>query len=108
MSRDKQISDMQNLLWCRVRFLDSDESVQIAEALYNAGYRKSTDLAEEIFAEIEETFKECLWFLENHPSDYPRMDRTKINVYKDNLQYIAEIKNKYIGEDTNVTTNTEN
>lgn len=59
---------------------------------------KASDLVEEIFAEIEETFKECLWFLENHPSDYPRMDRTKINVYKDNLQYIAEIKNKYKGE----------
>ena len=59
---------------------------------------KASDLAEEIFAEIEETFKECLWFLENHPSDYPRMDRIKINVYKDNLQYIAEIKNKYKGE----------
>lgn len=71
---------------------------RIALRLYNAGYRKSTELAEEIFAEIEETFKECLWFLENHPSDYPRMDRTKINVYKDNLQYIAEIKNKYKGE----------
>jgi hypothetical protein len=59
---------------------------------------KASEVAEEIFAEIEKTFKECLWFLENHPSNYPTMDRTKINVYKDNLQYIAEIKNKYKGE----------
>jgi hypothetical protein len=69
-----------------------------ATAIYDKDFRKASDVAEEIFAEIEKTFKDCLWFLENHPSDYPMMDRTKINVYKDNLQYIAEIKNKYKGE----------
>ena len=76
-----------------------------AKALCNAGYRKASEVAEEIFAEIEKTLKECLWFLENHPSNYPRMDRTKINVYKDNLQYISELKKKYTeGGDINVLT----
>ena len=108
MSRDKQIEEMAKII-CRsnrdgICGYDGHHcdfncgNYQLATIFYNAGYRKSTDVAEEIFAEIEKTFKECLWFLENHPSDYPRMDRTKINVYKYNLQYIAEIKNKYKGE----------
>lgn len=108
MSRDKQIREMEQIgskhpcdredcSKCLAMNRRCNDFL-FAERLYNAGYRKASDLAEEIFAEIEETFKECLWFLENHPSDYPRMDRTKINVYKDNLQYIGEIKNKYKGE----------
>ena len=44
------------------RLMDCDESLQdqcgfmvLIEALYEAGYRKSSDVAEEIFAEIERT-----------------------------------------------------
>ena len=111
MDKKKQIEEMAEevkVAHDEQKYLTSDKSIKaISEHLYNAGYRKSEDVAREIFEEIEKTLKECLWFLKNHPSNYPSMDRTKINVYKDNLQYIAELKKKYIGKDTNVTTNTE-
>ena len=68
MSREKQIEEM-------AREIDSEydciipcqscayyeyancRDVKSAEKLYNAGYRKSTDLAEEIFAEIDEAWR---------------------------------------------------
>ena len=53
MSRDKQImSDMQNLIWCRSG-LDSDESAKVAGLMYDAGYRKASEVARAIFEEIE-------------------------------------------------------
>lgn len=63
MSRDKQIREMEQI--GSKRPCDSEDCSKclamnrrcndflFAERLYNAGYRKSTDLAEEIFAEIE-------------------------------------------------------
>ena len=39
MSRDNQISEMQNAIWCWSG-CDSDESAKIAENLYDKGYRK--------------------------------------------------------------------
>ena len=67
-----------------------------AVALYNAGYCLTSETADKIFSEIENTLKDCLWFLENHTSNYPTMDRTKIKVYKDTLSYLAELKKKYV------------
>ena len=100
MSRDKQMfNDLVEIFDEEYGRRNLITPQNTAEKLTAKGYRKSTEVAEEIFGEIEETFKECLWFLENHPSDYPRMDRTKINVYKDNLQYIAELKKKYTEEE---------
>ncbi len=52
---------------------------------------KASDVAEEIFAEIENA-------LELHIESF-----TKFHI----TQKIAELKKKYIGKDTNVTTNTE-
>ena len=48
------------------------------------GYRKASDIAREIFEEIEREIK-------NHGITYTQ-------------RKIAELKKKYIGEDTNVTT----
>ena len=73
--RDKQISDMQNLLWCRVKFLDSDESATIAEALYNAGYRKAEDVAREIFEEIEKVVNYSLCVDINDWSAYTELKK---------------------------------
>ena len=99
MSRDKQIEEMAKILCtdydmgeCMVDSFDCLEGHcskrERIEALYNAGYRKSTDVAEEIFAEIEKIFGVHLW-LNATPNEYED--------YK-------ELKKKYIGEDTNVTT----
>ena len=64
MSRDKQIEEMAKTLneatfgvnkHIIADHIHKPEAIEeIATHLYNAGYRKSTDLAEEIFAEIEE------------------------------------------------------
>lgn len=59
-NRDKQISEMTkdiceiqcNGMKCAVCETGCDCRMQ-AEALYNAGYRKASEIAEEIFAEIE-------------------------------------------------------
>ena len=99
MSRDKQIEEMAKAICseydcvipcqsCAYYGYANCRDVKSAEKLYNAGYRKSTDLAEEIFAEIEKIFGVHLW-LNATPNEYED--------YK-------ELKKKYIGEDTNVTT----
>ena len=65
MSREKQIEEMTKILCrdysmgeCMVDSFDCLEGHcskrERIEALYNAGYQKSTDVAEEIFAEIDE------------------------------------------------------
>ncbi len=101
MDREQQIEEMAKNVCHLDRTCDECmtsfecKAMTYAKRFYEAGYRKSKDVAMEIFEEIEKTLKECLWFLKNHPSNYPSMDRTKINVYKDNLQYIAELKKKY-------------
>ena len=103
MDKEKQIEKIASILMDKCdRELDCSKKADCdmcrAELLVEKGYRKASDVAREIFEEIEKTLKECLWFLKNHPSNYPSMDRTKINVYKDNLQYIAELKKKYTEE----------
>ena len=90
MSRDKQIDEMAKIIDDNHGFIVS--SVETAEALYNAGYRKASDLAEEIFAEIEKV------------AEVGRIMNACAIVSLDELD---EIKKKYIGKDTNVTTNTE-
>ena len=51
MSREKQIEDMARIIDDNHGFIVS--SVETAEALYTAGYRKASDVAREIFEEIE-------------------------------------------------------
>lgn len=63
MSRDKQIEKMNELdEIAKILYEANGDSYDttyqhdceiLAEVIYNAGYRKSTDVAEEIFAEIE-------------------------------------------------------
>ena len=53
MSRDKQIEEMAKDL-LQAYAINKLCTEDVAEHLYNAGYRKSQDVAEEIFAEIEE------------------------------------------------------
>ena len=60
---------------------------------YNA---KSTDVAEEIFAEIEKML------LDNHIGHYKTtIDTWCYNFNNEIISEIAELKKKYIGEDTN-------
>lgn len=98
MSREKQNEEMAQCLcgWNRGTLCildDKDCNLQctygkLANELTAKGYRKSTDLAEEIFAEIEEHLKQ-----------------TGKKGYVGTISgLLAELKKKYLGEDTNVPT----
>ena len=57
MSIDEQIEEMANAILYQGDNYDTcckDDCETIALLIYNKGYRKASDLAEEIFAEIEE------------------------------------------------------
>jgi hypothetical protein len=79
MSRDKQIEEMNELdEIAKILYEANGDSYDttyqhdceiLAEVIYNAGYRKSTDVAEEIFAEIEDAMfnNHCV----DDGTDYP-------------------------------------
>ena len=86
MSRDKQIEEMARILNKADGFDDDpvwyNDRLHECEALYNAGYRKASDFAEEIFAEIEGILsRQHLKLLFGLPSDVTRE--------------VAELKKKY-------------
>ena len=56
MNRDKQIEEMAKDLGIAFQLAGTTRFGEVAEILVNAGYRKSTDLAREIFEEIERLF----------------------------------------------------
>jgi hypothetical protein len=118
MSKEKQIEEMAKdvkIAHDEEKYLTSDKSIKaIAEHLYNAGYRKSSDVAEEIFAEID---REIWLALE---SNYKARDRRQMIVIahgsstidRDFIEYVsgkidtlrgindflAELKKKYTEE----------
>lgn len=73
-------------------------SIAIAEYLYNADYRKIGGLAEEIFAEIEQVMisLDRRYMASGNPKQSWGV--------RGAMTEIAELKKKYIGEDTNVRT----
>ena len=54
MSRDKQIKEMTALIESSGMLESFSRCVIVAEELHNEGYRKESDVAAEIFAEIED------------------------------------------------------
>ena len=72
MNRDKQIGEMARVIKSSLEGLGSgnfnftgDEiSAMFAEALYNAGYRKASDGAREIFEEADKIFMDTCLSLE--------------------------------------------
>ena len=90
--------------------------MNFAEKLYSKGYRKASDVAREIFEEIEEEIKLALE--SNYKAEAERMKKPivdmadeflgwvdgKITALRGIEGFIAELKKKYIGKDTNVTT----
>ena len=66
MNRDKQIEEMADIL-CDAKGHDCNggddcRCVKQAEALYNAGYCKATDVAREIFEDIEDVLNNIGYF----------------------------------------------
>ena len=58
MNRDKQIGEMAKTLGIAFQLSGTTRFGEVAEILVDAGYRKSTDVAREIFEEIEEIFRQ--------------------------------------------------
>ena len=89
MEKDKQIEEIKDVMihTCkRIRsFNDDFMQSRYAEALYNAGYRKTSDIAREIIEEAEKIFM---------------FTCSSLTAYTDWQNF----KKKYIGKDTNVTT----
>ena len=90
---NKQIEEMKNCLCDVLDFDYNDErgvtkvdAKSTAEGLYNAGYRKASDVAKEIFSEIEDLFfKE--YRIDTNSYDYMGL-----------LKKFAELKKKYTSE----------
>ena len=79
-----------------------ESATYLANILLEAGYRESTEVAEEIFGEIERTARAALILLKFERDEDIRTIKTEC--YDDLLGYLAELKKKYTGKDTNVTT----
>ena len=69
----------------------------VANLIIDYGYRKSTDVAEEIFAQIISSIGKII-------TKHIESDNLLIETEVDIVHALAELKKKYIGKDTNVTT----
>lgn len=107
MSREKQIEEIvkdfcplyQEYGSCKRcnKDLDIDEEPYyygcVANLIIDYGYRKSTEVAEEIFGEIEHTARAAIILLKFEKEE--KLRNTKTECYEDLLGYIAELKKKY-------------
>lgn len=102
-SKEKQIEEMARDLCnidckgmkCNVCDAYGCEYRMQAEALYNAGYRKSTEVAEEIFGEIFalcDNAEEKLDILFTKVNDYRKGYENSVKHFKDNM---SRLKKKY-------------
>lgn len=99
MNRDKQIEEMANdyyeaMLKARGTLGSMNEGAPkwYAKELYNAGYRKASDVAEEIFEEIEEGIVAAVSALQFSNSIHRNV---KHETYSSLMRFVRSIKNKY-------------
>ena len=103
-NRDKQIEEMAKDLEdvCENKGCNYENGIRDcdkcrAEWLCELGYRKASDVAREIFAEIEKTAKDAMRFCDRY-SVIPMIREAKTSCYKDLLGYITKLKKKYESE----------
>ena len=84
MSRDKQIEAMAVELWHNTTIREADMCDDVAEYLYNAGYRKASEVAREIFDKLD-----CMIY---------RLLNDRHYIVGDMCYEIAELKKKYTEE----------
>ena len=105
MDKEKQIEEMARDIKAahdEQKYITSNKSIKaIAEHLYNAGYRKASDVAREIFEEIEREINDALQsnykvlpLIEQSEALWNR-ENGKIDALRGIEGYIAELKNKY-------------
>ena len=93
MSIDKQVEEIRSISQVIQKMgLGEHLSDAIAVGVFDAGYRKASDVAREIFEDLK---LKAPFFCENQIA------------YEHFCEELAELKKKYIGEDVNVTTKTE-
>lgn len=84
--------------WCDTNHICCSYNTKEALALYNAGYRKSSEVAEEIFAEIEKTITD-LEYRTNTLRKTVKVEELKAQVnwvlHEVVPKTLAELKNKY-------------
>lgn len=108
MSRDKQIDNMAKVIARRsaafrnpnVAFMTT--ATKTAESLYNAGYRKASEVAREITAEIDKRFEALLKFypLNGEVEDAKQFVNFHWKYIKNSIMcdYDTELKKKYTEE----------
>ena len=110
--KNKQIEEIAEILCrykaddgtCIVTLRECDHTcayTQYGETLYNAGYRKASDVAREIFEEIEREINDALQsnykvlpLIEQSESLWNRVNG-KIDALRGLEDYLAELKKKY-------------
>lgn len=104
MTKDKQIEEMANDIWYASDVLLIDDATDVAKALYdNKGYRKSTDVAREIFEEIESARVElvtdalqCVRTYKSPAADpFRALCEGKLTGFEEMRRVLAELKKKY-------------
>ena len=78
---------------------------KLEAVLRENGWRKASEVATEIFAEIEEGIKAAVSALQFENNPIHR--QVKHETYSSFMRFIKTVGKKYIGEDINVRTNTE-
>ena len=53
MSRDKEIEELTQVIWRNTGMYDEELTADVALVVHDAGYRKVSDVAREIFEEID-------------------------------------------------------
>ena len=101
MSIEKQIENMASIIHSKVNGANFDDVSDAVVALYTAGYRKASDVAREIFEEIEEeitaalkSYYKVLPQLEFSNELYNRV-QGKVDALRGVEGFVAELKKKY-------------
>ena len=89
MSRDKQIEEMANEIMKVV--MRNRNMRQVAETLYNEGYRKASDVAREIITDVEVLLDRWL-----DDKDNSKMTKSLIKILK--VYLVDCLKKKYESE----------
>ena len=103
MSRDKRIEEMAKLCTDKCRDCHNNECIEttksqhcIAETLYNAGYRKASEVARETIYDFQNRLRHTFLDMCNY-NDYGILNLLQIDSAIDALYdtFIAELKKKY-------------
>ena len=103
MNRDKQIKEMAEIIYKETDLYNVDTAYDISTVLHDAGYRKSNEVAREIFEEIEKILLDLKYTTESRYTHVPIETLEEVGnwiLHEIVPQTIAELKKKYTEEIT--------